>query len=55
MDQYGAHILATTRQAEFMAAAAASRLAAATREQPDDPRPATVAGKGFRTPRPAMA
>ena len=33
MDQYGAHILATTRRSEFAADAAAARLAAATRER----------------------
>ncbi|HEV7652328.1 MAG TPA: hypothetical protein VGP26_29595 [Actinophytocola sp.] len=51
MDQYGAHILATIRRAEFAADAAAARLAAAVREPGRSP--AAIAGRRIPAPRPA--
>jgi hypothetical protein len=44
MDQYAAHVLATTRSAEYAAEAALSRLAAATRQSSESP------GRSHRRP-----
>ena len=53
MDHYGAHILATTRRAEFATEAATSRLAATMRERSAGQAPAPVNGWRVRLRRPA--
>jgi hypothetical protein len=55
MEQYGAHIIATTRRMEFAADAAASRLAATARRQSAEHVPSPVTRRRIRTPRPAAA
>lgn len=52
MDQYGAHLLATTRRIEFAADAATARRAAATRERSDDQPPSPVARRAIPARRP---
>ena len=54
MNQYGAHMLATTRRTELAAEAAASRLAATARERLED-QSSPPAVHRRRTPEPATA
>jgi hypothetical protein len=55
MGNYGAQLLAAVRRAELTAAAAESRLAAAARERTHEQLPAPLAGRRYRSARPAAA
>jgi hypothetical protein len=55
MEQYGAHIIATTRRMEFAADATASRLAATARRHSDEHAPSPVVRRRIRARRPAAA